>query len=331
MSVPSNLISPYSLSASTYLDENTFEKLFSQLNYKIKNEITINIGKVGFIDPYGMIGLLELGWYLRRELGIIPILTLSQSEDVLKYLERMDFLKNAGSVFKIDTSILTIEEKFLRSKHSDVLLEITTIKGTDDIHLIVDKVRERAEVILHTHLNYDTAAIDSFIVALSEICQNIPEHSQNVGYVGIQKYFYGKKLGKNVVKIAVADGIIAKLITHLNSNEYGDKYILLRLLNPTQRENVEVALEYKKLAVLSFDENKSHQILGALNTYLRDILNYVLEKGKLSARELANLMNLEINTSSTRLLNLYKLRIVSRTEELLGERGRQFIYESILP
>lgn len=134
-----------------------------------------------------------------------------------------------------------------------------------------------------------------------------------------------------MVKIAVADGIIAKLITHLNSNEYGDKYILLRLLNPTQRENVEVALEYKKLAVLSFDENKSHQILGALNTYLRDILNYVLEKGKLSARELANLMNLEINTSSTRLLNLYKLRIVSRTEELLGERGRQFIYESILP
>lgn len=117
-----------------------------------------------------MIGLLELGWHLRRELGIIPILTLSQSEDVLRYLERMDFLKDAGSVFKIDTSILTIEEKLLRGKHSDVLLEITTIKGTDDIHLIVDKVKERAEVVLHTHLNYDTAAIDSFIVALSEIC-----------------------------------------------------------------------------------------------------------------------------------------------------------------
>jgi hypothetical protein len=37
------------------------------------------------------------------------------------------------------------------------------------------------------------------------VCQNIPEHSQDVGYVAIQKYFYGRRLGKNLVKIAVMD------------------------------------------------------------------------------------------------------------------------------
>ena len=54
------------------------------------------------------------------------------------------------------------------------------------------------------HLHYDERAINGFIVALSEVCQNIIEHSENKGFVGIQKYRF-PKLNKNVVKIAVMD------------------------------------------------------------------------------------------------------------------------------
>ncbi|MEW6619302.1 MAG: ATP-binding protein [bacterium] len=216
-----------SLSSPTSLDENTFERLFSQLSSKkdsIKNGAIINIAKAEFIDPYGMVGLLEIGWYLKKESDIIPILILPQLTDVLKYLERMDFLEKAGNVFEIDTSTIKIEDRFLRSRHSDVLLEITKIEGTDDIHTIVDRVKQRAETILKTNLNYDTQAIDSFIVALSEICQNIPEHSQSAGYVGIQRYLYEKRLGKYVVKIAVMDlGIgIKDSLTHKYSSRYKD-------------------------------------------------------------------------------------------------------------
>ena len=46
--------------------------------------------------------------------------------------------------------------------------------------------------------------LNSFIVALSEVCQNIIEHSENIGFVGIQKYHFNS-LNKNVVKIAVMD------------------------------------------------------------------------------------------------------------------------------
>ena len=137
--------------------------------------------------------------------------------------------------------------------------------------------------------------------------------------------------GIGIIDYSCADEIMAKLITRLNAGEYGDKYLVLKVSNPTQKENIEVALERKKLAVLSFNEDNSYQVLGILNTYLKDTLTHILEKGKVSARELADLMSLEINTSSTRLLNLYKLHLVRRTEELLEERGRQFIYESILP
>src|SRR5262245_12239709 len=41
------------------------------------------------------------------------------------------------------------------------------------------------------------------VVALSEVCQTIPEQKEDVGYGAIQKYFYGRRLGKNLVKIAV--------------------------------------------------------------------------------------------------------------------------------
>ncbi len=137
--------------------------------------------------------------------------------------------------------------------------------------------------------------------------------------------------GIGIIDYSCADEIMAKLIARLNSGEYGDKYIILKVSNLTQKENIEVALERKKLAALSFDGDNPFQVLGVLNAYLRDTLEYVFKKGKLSARELADLMNLEINTSSTRLLNLYKLHLVSRTEELLDERGRQFVYQSVLP
>jgi anti-sigma regulatory factor (Ser/Thr protein kinase) len=85
-----------------------------------------------------------------------------------------------------------------------VLLEITPIERSNDIHTIVGTVRDRAQAILATHLRYDDRAINSFIVALSEVCQNIIEHSENKGFVGIQKYRF-QSLNKNIVRIAVMD------------------------------------------------------------------------------------------------------------------------------
>ncbi len=85
-----------------------------------------------------------------------------------------------------------------------MLLEITAIEKSNDIHFIVGKVRDRAQAILANHLHYDDRAINGFIVALSEVCQNIIEHSENKGFVGVQKYRY-QSLNKNIVKIAVMD------------------------------------------------------------------------------------------------------------------------------
>jgi anti-sigma regulatory factor (Ser/Thr protein kinase) len=116
----------------------------------------------------------------------------------------MDFFLFAKRYFSLDGGPPDPSGKYQRSPDSDVLLEITPIEKSNDIHFIVGRVRDRAQAILAAHLRYDERAINGFIVALSEVCQNIIEHSENKGFVGIQKYRF-QNIGKNVVKIAVMD------------------------------------------------------------------------------------------------------------------------------
>ena len=136
--------------------------------------------------------------------------------------------------------------------------------------------------------------------------------------------------GVGILDYSCADEIVAKLISRLNGNEYGDRYLLLRGLNPTQKENLEVALERKHLAALFLNEEKKWEVLGVLNNYLMETLSEVMAKGRITARDLADEEDLEINTSSTRLANLHKIQLVQRREEVLSEGGRQFVYESLL-
>jgi len=183
----------------THLSDDTFESFLSHL-HKQKD---IDLRNITFIDPFGMVGILEAGRYLDAE-GMRKTLLLPESEDVLRYLERMDFFRYAGRFYNIAPGPPELPDKFLRSAQSDVLLEITPIERSDDIHFIVGKVKKRAHAILEKHLHYNERATGGFIVALSEVCQNIVEHSENTGFVGIQKYRFQKR-DKNVVKIAVMD------------------------------------------------------------------------------------------------------------------------------
>ncbi|MBI5740355.1 MAG: ATP-binding protein [Nitrospirae bacterium] len=183
----------------THLSDDTFELFLSGTS----GSEAIDLRDVTFIDPYGIVGLLETGRLLALQQKRKTLL-LPRSADALKYLERMDFFRYAGGYFDVRPQRPDIPVRYLRSPGSDVLLEITPIEKSDDIHFIVGRVKKRAHAILAKHLHYDERAVNSFIVALSEVCQNIIEHSENTGFVGIQKYHF-HKIDRNVVKIAVMD------------------------------------------------------------------------------------------------------------------------------
>ncbi|MBW1971389.1 MAG: STAS-like domain-containing protein [Deltaproteobacteria bacterium] len=134
-----------------------------------------------------------------------------------------------------------------------------------------------------------------------------------------------------IIDYSCADEVISKLISRVNSMEYGEKFILLTNLTDEQKENIQVALERKKLAVIYYDKDKKWELLGTLNNYLTKTLEIIMEKGYITLRGLAEYLNIGLNTSGTRLLNLYKKRLVYREESVSPEAGRQFIYHPISP
>jgi hypothetical protein len=143
----------------------------------------------------------------------------------------------------------------------------------------------------------------------------------------------GSVVGLDFAKVGVidyscADEIAAKLVSRLLSGEYGDRYLLFLGLNENQKENIEVALERKDLAVVAEMKGGGRALLGNLHNYLKDTLEHVAKKGKVTAKELAGAKKLEANTSGTRLLNLYKKRLVKRTEEVRQD-GKVWVYETL--
>ncbi len=141
--------------------------------------------------------------------------------------------------------------------------------------------------------------------------------------------------GMGSIDFSWADEVVAKIISRLWGNEYGEKFLILKGLTPSQEENIGVALERKRLAVLTIG-SAGWRIIGSLNNYLTQTLNEVMKQKRLTLRELCEKEKIGMNTSGTRLLNLYKKRLVLRIERgnhslgAVSHRGRQYIYQSLL-
>lgn len=140
--------------------------------------------------------------------------------------------------------------------------------------------------------------------------------------------------GIGAIDFSWADEVVAKMISRLWSGEYGEKYLVLKGLNASQLENISVALERKRLAALVTGA-EGWKIVGSLNNYLVQTLNAIMQKRHLTLRQLSEEEGIGMNTSGTRLLNLYKKRLVARGEggsrkKEDSHRGRQFIYQSLL-
>lgn len=137
--------------------------------------------------------------------------------------------------------------------------------------------------------------------------------------------------GVGAIDYSCADEVMAKLVSRIELNEYGDKYIYLENLTPTQQENIHVALERKNLAILELKQDKNWAIVGVVNDYLYKTLEVIMKRGAVSSSELAEMLKLELNTASTRLINLHKLKLVRKIAQAGTERGkRHFIYKSLI-
>ena len=132
--------------------------------------------------------------------------------------------------------------------------------------------------------------------------------------------------GISVMDTSFAEETVIELASRLIQESYGDRLVLLDQPTPATIDNIEggIARLKAKLALL-IREGAKMRVIGHIEPNLIETWHLVSERGELTARMLADALELEINTASTRLHKLYKARLLLRREEITSE-GRQHIY-----
>ena len=179
------------------LDDQTFEQVLEQVAPLAPDEkILVDARHARWASPYGLTALLTLA-QTRAER---PALAVPEADDTASYWARTSFFKHAETVYDLHGQVPRS-----RGGESSVLLEITAIRQSGDVHDVVERIQAKAQSILQGELNLEAKATMGFAMTLSEACQNIVEHAQTGGWVAVQAYRWQKRLGRRVVQIAVSD------------------------------------------------------------------------------------------------------------------------------
>jgi anti-sigma regulatory factor (Ser/Thr protein kinase) len=180
------------------LDDVTFEQVLERVApLGPDDKLLVDARHVRWASPYGLTTLLTLAQTRETRPGLTP----PDAEDTLSYWNRTGFFRFAEELFEIHGTV----PRARPTTESNVLLEITPVAKSADVHEVVDRIQQRAQQILSKELNIDAQASVRFVMTLSEVCQNVVEHAGRGGWVAVQTYRWQRRLGRRVVQIAVCD------------------------------------------------------------------------------------------------------------------------------
>ena len=208
------------------LDDQSFEQVFDQLE-KVPPEsrILLDARHTRWASPYGLTALLTVA-QTRLER---PALAVPESDETSSYWARANFFRHAEALYDMSGKV----PRTRQSAESSVLLEVTPIVNTGDIHTVVENIQQRARAILQEKLHLEPKVTMRFTMVLSEMCQNVVEHAGTGGWVAVQSYKWQQRLGgRNVVVIAVCDAGIGfrksleSSPAHRPDDRWGDRMAL---------------------------------------------------------------------------------------------------------
>lgn len=181
------------------LDEHSFEQVLEQVvPLPPDARILLDARHTRWASPYGLGALLTLG-QTRDHTRVA--LAVPEADDTVSYWSRANFFHYAEDLFELRGMV----PRRAKGADSQVLLELTPVSQSEDVHGVVDRIQEKAQHIIAHELGINPKAIVGFTMTLSEVCQNIIEHAGRGGWVMVQTYKWAKRLGRRVVVIAVCD------------------------------------------------------------------------------------------------------------------------------
>jgi anti-sigma regulatory factor (Ser/Thr protein kinase) len=189
-------------------DHRQVEQLLEQVaEVPADAKLLVDARHTTFASPYGLTMLLTLAQTRLERPGFYPPV----SEETGSYWARSHFYKFAEELYEFHGRAHPVRA----SGDSSVLLEVTPVTQSEDVHNAVERIQEKSQQILTEELHLEAAATMRFTMALSEACQNIVEHAGRGGWVAVQRYQWKARLGgRKVVVMGVCDagmGIRASL------------------------------------------------------------------------------------------------------------------------
>jgi anti-sigma regulatory factor (Ser/Thr protein kinase) len=206
-----------------YFDDRNFDQFASSFGtWPPEERILVDARGAQWASPYGLLGMITAGQALAEAKRERPLLTVPLNEDVKRYWVRAGFFRYAAELFELHGRV----PKPVATGPSDVLLDVTPVRASEDVHAVVDKISESASRILHGELGLELKATLRFSMALSEACQNIVEHAGTSGWVAVQAYTFRRRLGRRVVVIAVSDAGIGFLrsLESTHAKRFGERW-----------------------------------------------------------------------------------------------------------
>lgn len=158
--------------------------------------LNLDFTNINFVTPAGVVALALMFRMIPPDVERIFFTNIRS--DIASYLERVDVREASGGRLVLPP----LENIFLRSAESTTVITLQPIPSVMGLHKPArESVQDQLMNILNTWY-LGEKAIDLASV-ISELLQNIT-HSQDFGYVSVQKY-WNRQMNMNEVCIAVGD------------------------------------------------------------------------------------------------------------------------------
>jgi anti-sigma regulatory factor (Ser/Thr protein kinase)/anti-anti-sigma regulatory factor len=267
-------------------DQFGFEEIIRSQEDIYKNASCLDLSNITFIEPYSMLSLLLIGRNFLRQKGE-RLKLVNIPLNILQYLYRMDF--NKTGIFEFNEKVPD-QMLLKRSAFSKSIIEINEIpnKERESVKVISDVIklfRKRASYILRFW--FDANLIDYFVTVISELCQNIFEHSLDSGFITLQSYSNGRA---NTVRLVISDSgigiiksfekteveysssadLIKKAMTTPISSKRKNGYGLCQVYSIMEKIKGDIFIRSESASVaIMFSKSKNTP-----NVFVKDNLNY---------------------------------------------------------
>jgi hypothetical protein len=205
------------------LDDRSFEQFATSFAAgPLTDKMLFDARPAQWASPFGLLGLLTAAQAVKEAGGPPPQFAVPQTDDVRRYWGRTGFFLHAAELFELHGRL----PKQRPDEQSDVLLTVTPVRASEDVHAVVGKIQAGAARILHGELGLEASSTMGFAMALSEACQNIVEHAGTGGWVMVHSYSFRRRLGRKVAVIAVSDAGIGfrRSLEATQARRFGDRW-----------------------------------------------------------------------------------------------------------